>query len=65
MRGSPWSSGGHAEQVSRKRALDYVFGYTCANGVSAERLAEEEGGSQWIAAENPLIPFCPLGPCLE
>ena len=51
------------KNVSRKRALDYVFGYTCANDVSARDWQKRKGGSQWCRGKSFDF-FCPLGPCL-
>lgn len=50
-----------AKNVSRERALDYVFGYTCANDVSARDWQKERGGSQWCRGKT-FDTFCPLGP---
>ena len=40
-------------------ALDYVFGYTIANDVSARDLQTRD--KQWVRAKG-LDTFCPLGP---
>ncbi len=42
-------------------ALDVVFGYTCANDVSARDL--QFGDGQWVRGKS-LDTFCPLGPCI-
>ena len=42
-------------------ALDAVFGYTCANDVTARDLQERE--SQWFRAKG-FDTFCPLGPAI-
>src|SRR6185503_14003512 len=42
-------------------ALDYVFGYTCANDVTARDL--QKGDGQWVRGKS-LDTFCPLGPWL-
>ena len=39
--------GKRAKNVPRERALEYVFGYTCANDVSARDWQKEGGGTQW------------------
>ena len=52
-----------AKNVSRKEALGYVLGYTCANDVSARRWQKEGGGKQWCRGKS-FDTFCPLGPCL-
>ncbi|MCB0193984.1 MAG: fumarylacetoacetate hydrolase family protein [Anaerolineae bacterium] len=51
--------GRKARLVSEEEALDYVFGYTCANDVSARDL--QYRGKQWIRGKS-LDTFCPLGP---
>ena len=51
-----------AKNVSRQNALDYVFGYTCANDVSARRW-QKNGGGQWCRSKS-FDTFCPLGPYL-
>ncbi len=48
-----------ARRVSRAQALDYVFGYTIANDVSARDLQTRD--KQWTRAKG-LDTFCPLGP---
>ena len=55
--------GRRCKNVSRARALDYVFGYTCANDVSARDWQKQFGGSQWCRGKT-FDTFCPLGPCL-
>lgn len=49
--------------VSKEEALDYVFGYTCANDVSARDWQKNGGGGQWCRGKT-FATFCPLGPCL-
>jgi 2-keto-4-pentenoate hydratase/2-oxohepta-3-ene-1,7-dioic acid hydratase in catechol pathway len=51
--------------VSRDRALDYVFGYTCANDVSARDWQKEKhlGGGQFARGKS-FDGFCPLGPAI-
>jgi 2-keto-4-pentenoate hydratase/2-oxohepta-3-ene-1,7-dioic acid hydratase in catechol pathway len=53
--------GRRAKSVSEENALDYVFGYTCANDVSARDLQFAE--SQWVRGKS-LDTFCPLGPVI-
>jgi 2-keto-4-pentenoate hydratase/2-oxohepta-3-ene-1,7-dioic acid hydratase in catechol pathway len=48
-------------RVSEEDALDYVFGYTCANDVTARDLQRNDG--QWVRGKS-LDTFCPLGPVL-
>lgn len=52
-----------AKHVSRNRALDYVFGYTCANDVSARDWQKDPklGGGQFARGKS-FDGFCPLGP---
>jgi 2-keto-4-pentenoate hydratase/2-oxohepta-3-ene-1,7-dioic acid hydratase in catechol pathway len=55
--------GKRAKNVPRERALDYVFGYTCANDVSARDWQREGGGTQWCRGKS-FDTFAPLGPRL-
>ncbi len=48
-----------ATKVSKENAKDYVFGYCCANDISARDL--QFRSSQWLLGKN-LEGFCPLGP---
>ena len=52
-----------AKNVSETEALDHIFGYTCANDVSARRWQMHGGGGQWIRGKS-FDSFCPLGPVL-
>jgi 2-keto-4-pentenoate hydratase/2-oxohepta-3-ene-1,7-dioic acid hydratase in catechol pathway len=52
-----------ARNVSEENALDYVFGYTCANDVSARDWQKHGGGGQWCRGKT-FDTFCPLGPVL-
>jgi 2-keto-4-pentenoate hydratase/2-oxohepta-3-ene-1,7-dioic acid hydratase in catechol pathway len=49
------------QNVSRADALSYVFGYTCANDVSARDWQKNGGGGQWCRGKM-FATFCPLGP---
>lgn len=51
--------GRRATQVSEREALDYVFGYTAINDVSARDL--QFGDGQWVRGKS-LDGFAPLGP---
>jgi 2-keto-4-pentenoate hydratase/2-oxohepta-3-ene-1,7-dioic acid hydratase in catechol pathway len=51
--------GERARRVPRARAYDVIFGYTCANDVSARDL--QFGDGQWVRGKS-LDSFCPLGP---
>ncbi|EDY18314.1 5-oxopent-3-ene-1,2,5-tricarboxylate decarboxylase [Chthoniobacter flavus Ellin428] len=53
--------GKRAKNVPRERALEYVFGYTCANDVSARDWQREGGGTQWCRGKS-FDTFAPLGP---
>ncbi len=50
-----------ARKVSAVEALDFVFGYTIANDVSARDLQTRD--KQWTRAKG-LDTFCPLGPVI-
>lgn len=50
--------GKRARNVSRNDAMDYVFGYTCINDVSARDLRH---GGQWCFAKGQ-DSYCPMGP---
>jgi 2-keto-4-pentenoate hydratase/2-oxohepta-3-ene-1,7-dioic acid hydratase in catechol pathway len=54
-----------ARYVSVRNALEYVFGYTCANDVSARDWQRQRdlGGGQWARGKS-FDGFCPLGPCI-
>jgi 2-keto-4-pentenoate hydratase/2-oxohepta-3-ene-1,7-dioic acid hydratase in catechol pathway len=54
--------GREARDVARGEALRYVFGYTCANDVSARRW-QRHNGTQWVRGKS-FDTFCPLGPAL-
>lgn len=51
-----------AKNVSEAQALEYVWGYTIANDVTARDLQERDG--QWTRAKG-FDTFCPLGPWIE
>ncbi len=53
--------GKRAYHVPVEEAWDYVFGYTCANDVSARDLQFSD--KQWVRGKS-LDTFCPLGPVL-
>jgi 2-keto-4-pentenoate hydratase/2-oxohepta-3-ene-1,7-dioic acid hydratase in catechol pathway len=52
-----------AKDVPRDRALDHVFGYTCANDVTARDWQRDKklGGGQFARGKS-FDGFCPLGP---
>jgi 2-keto-4-pentenoate hydratase/2-oxohepta-3-ene-1,7-dioic acid hydratase in catechol pathway len=49
-------------EVPRERAADVIFGYSCANDVTARDLQARDG--QWTRAKG-FDTFCPLGPWME
>jgi 2-keto-4-pentenoate hydratase/2-oxohepta-3-ene-1,7-dioic acid hydratase in catechol pathway len=51
--------GRRARQVCREEAMDFVWGYTCGNDVTARDLQSSDG--QWTRAKG-FDTFCPLGP---
>ena len=51
-----------ARDVPAEQALDYIFGYTCANDVTARDLQKKDG--QFTRAKG-FDTFCPLGPWIE
>jgi 2-keto-4-pentenoate hydratase/2-oxohepta-3-ene-1,7-dioic acid hydratase in catechol pathway len=57
--------GKNAKNVSRAQAMDYVFGYTCANDVTARDWQREKdlGGGQFARGKS-FDGFCPLGPAI-
>jgi 2-keto-4-pentenoate hydratase/2-oxohepta-3-ene-1,7-dioic acid hydratase in catechol pathway len=57
--------GKRARNVSQDEALDYVFGYTVLNDVSARDLqfGEKQGDKQWVRGKS-LDTFCPIGPAI-
>lgn len=55
--------GRRCKNLSVEEALDAVFGYMCANDVSARDWQKERGGGQWVKAKS-FDTFCPLGPVL-
>ncbi|MBQ1335141.1 MAG: fumarylacetoacetate hydrolase family protein [Clostridia bacterium] len=50
-----------AKRVSREEALDYVFGYTILNDVTARTIQQRH--LQWYAGKS-LDGYCPMGPCV-
>ena len=54
--------GAMAKNVPEADALSYVFGFTCANDVTARDLQIKDG--QWTRGKG-FDTFCPLGPVIE
>ena len=48
-----------AKYISADNAEEYIYGYTCANDVTARDLQEKDG--QWTRAKS-FDTFCPVGP---
>ena len=55
--------GKECRDVKKEDALDYVFGYTVGNDVSARHWQRQAGASQWIKGKS-FDTFAPLGPCI-
>ncbi len=57
--------GDEAKDVAPERAVDHVFGYCCANDVSARDWQRDKklGGGQFARGKS-FDGFCPLGPAL-
>lgn len=53
--------GKQAKNVTPDRAMEYVFGYTCANDVSARDWQFDKQKGQWARGKS-FDTFCPLGP---
>lgn len=54
--------GREAKNVNETAAKKYIFGYTCANDITARDLQKKDG--QWSRAKG-FDTFCPLGPWIE
>ncbi|MDQ2990030.1 MAG: fumarylacetoacetate hydrolase family protein [Pseudomonadota bacterium] len=53
-----------ARAVSVERAIDHVFGYTCANDVTvADIISRDASFAQWVRAKG-FDTFCPFGPAV-
>lgn len=55
--------GRRCKNVAKEDALEYVFGYTCGNDVSARDWQLEWGGGQWCRGKS-CDTFAPMGPHL-
>lgn len=53
--------GNEGSNIRREEALDYVFGYTIINDVTARDL--QVSHKQWFKGKS-LDSFCPMGPCI-
>ncbi len=54
--------GRRASRVSEAEALEFVFGYTCANDITDRDFQARDG--QWWRAKG-IDTFCPVGPWIE
>ncbi|RJE49327.1 MULTISPECIES: fumarylacetoacetate hydrolase family protein [unclassified Dehalobacter] len=54
--------GKKAKNVAQSKAVEYIFGYTVGNDVTARDLQHKDG--QWSRAKD-FDTFCPLGPWIE
>lgn len=54
--------GRKARHVKATEAMDYVFGYSIGNDITARDIQKRDG--QWIRAKG-CDTFCPLGPCIR
>jgi 2-keto-4-pentenoate hydratase/2-oxohepta-3-ene-1,7-dioic acid hydratase in catechol pathway len=56
--------GRHCKNVDEASALSHVFGYTCANDVTAvDVLTRDASFAQWVRAKG-FDGFCPIGPSI-
>lgn len=56
--------GKQCKDVTEADALDYVFGYSCANDVThADILFRDASFAQWVRAKG-FDTFCPIGPAI-
>jgi len=55
--------GKEAKHVPKEKALDYVFGYTVAQDISARDWQKELNGGQFLIGKT-MDTFCPLGPSI-
>ncbi len=53
--------GRDAKNIPLEEALNYVYGYTCANDISARRWQKHAGAGQWVRGKS-FDTFCPIGP---
>ncbi|MBF0574144.1 MAG: fumarylacetoacetate hydrolase family protein [Desulfamplus sp.] len=53
--------GKSGKNIKVEDALSHVFGYTCANDISARSWQKHSGGGQWVRGKS-FDTFCPLGP---
>jgi 2-keto-4-pentenoate hydratase/2-oxohepta-3-ene-1,7-dioic acid hydratase in catechol pathway len=56
--------GRRGRRIAPERALDHVFGYTCANDVSERVIQNREMGYGCLLVGKAFDTFCPLGPVI-
>ena len=52
-------------QVREEEALDYIFGYTCVNDITALELEKSDSGRGTSMRWKHFDTFCPIGPVIE
>ena len=55
--------GKEAKHVAAKDAMDYVFGYTVSQDISARDWQKQRNGGQFLIGKS-MDTFCPLGPAV-
>lgn len=55
--------GKEAKHVSKENAMDYVFGYSVSQDISARDWQKEKNGGQFLIGKS-MDTFCPLGPSI-
>eukprot|EP00466_Bigelowiella_natans_P015698 jgi/Bigna1/127315/aug1.4_g2023 len=55
--------GRRGRNIPKEEAMDYVFGYTVANDITARRWQGKKGGGQWFRGKS-FDTFLPLGPSI-
>lgn len=55
--------GKRGKDISIPDAMDHIFGYACANDITARDWQTERQSGQWVRAKS-FDTFCPLGPFL-
>lgn len=55
--------GKEARHVRREDAMDYVFGYSVAQDISARDWQKTRNGGQFLIGKS-MDTFCPLGPAI-
>lgn len=55
--------GKEARHVATKDAMDYVFGYSVSQDISARDWQKERNGGQFLIGKS-MDTFCPIGPAI-